>query len=182
MYGATYPETWTFALDQRSTHMSLTTTTETEGPVLATPDAVDAVVARFAHTEATPPEVRSLLDVSCMLLRMCVVHYEFAAIAVEKSLQALERALRIHLAAGDKIPFAALVKRLPARGEISEADVDLIDAGRELRNRLFAHPAQAIVLPLVMATGLVASSHRLIGVLFPDASTRAEPPLTSGES
>lgn len=141
MYGATYPETWTFALDQRSTHMSLTTTTETEGPVLATPDAVDAVVAGFAHTEATPPEVRSLLDVSCMLLRMCVVHYEFAAIAVEKSLQALERALRIHLAAGDKIPFAALVKRLPARGEISEADVELIDAGRELRNRLFAHPA-----------------------------------------
>lgn len=168
-----YPMTWTFELDRRSTHMSLTPASETKGPLMATPDAADAVVAGFIHTAETPAEVRSLLDVSCKLLRTCVVHYEFAAIAVEKSLQALERALRIHLGVGDKIPFAALIKRLPAGSGISEADRQLIDTGRKLRNRLFAHPTQAVVMPLVMATGLVRTSHRLIALLFPDGPASA---------
>ncbi len=162
-----YPTKWTFVLDERTTHMSLTSTADDAGPTLATPDTVDQAVASFARSAATPPDVVALLDLAHKLLRTSVVHYEFAALAVEKSLQALERALRLRLAASDRVRFKDLVDRAAKEGLVSSEDLDLFDTGRRLRN-FFAHPATSAALPLVTATGMVKNSHRLVAALFPD--------------
>jgi hypothetical protein len=111
-----------------------------------------------------------LLDLAHKLLRTSVVHYEFAALAVEKSLQAMERALRLRLDASDRVRFKDLVDRAAKEGFVSSEDLDLMDTGRELRN-FFAHLATSAALPLVTVTGMVKNSHRLIAVLFPDDET-----------
>ncbi len=162
------PTTWTFELDPLAPRMSLVQTVGPEDVVLATPDTVDQVVATFDHSKATPEEVVGLLEVSRKLLRTSVVHYEFAAIAVEKSIQALELAVRNCLGANEKETFANLIKRLPSKTTLSASDVDLVDTGRKLRNSLFAHPKTAVAFPLVMAVGLMQTSHRLIALLFPE--------------
>src|SRR5689334_11579912 len=97
-----YPTSWTFELDQRSTHMSLVSAEDLADLIFATPETVDQVVATFPRTEATPADVAGLLDLAHKLLRTSVVHYELAPVAVEKSLQALERAARIRLDIDDR--------------------------------------------------------------------------------
>lgn len=168
------PTTWTFELDPLAPRMSLVQTMGPEDVILATPDTVDQVVATFDHSEATPEEVAGLLEVSRKLLRTSVVHYEFAAIAVEKSIQALELAVRNRLGANESETFANLIKRLPSKTTLSAGDIDLVDTGRKLRNNLFAHPKTAVAFPLVMAVGLMETSHRLIAALYSDQGINAD--------
>jgi hypothetical protein len=167
-----YPTNWIFALDERATHMSLISTADDASPTFATPKTVDQVVASFLCTRATPPDVVALLDLAHKLLRTSVVHYEFAALAAEKSLQALERALRLRLDASGRVRFKKLIDRAAKEGLVSGEDLDLMDTGRELRNFL-AHPATSAAIPLILVTGMVKNSHRLIAVLFPDDETAA---------
>lgn len=164
----TNPTSWTFDLDPRAKHMAFVGPSEGQGPIFATPDTADEVVATFDRSKATPEEVAALLDVSQKLLRTSMVHYEFAAVAVEKSIQALELAVRRRLGADEKETFANLVKRLSSTTSLSARDIEQVDAGRKLRNSLFAHPENAVVFPIGMAVGLMQTSHRLIAVLFPD--------------
>lgn len=164
-----YPTSWTFELDERSTHMSLVSAGAFAGLIFATPETVDEVIATFARTDATPHDVASLLDLAHKLLRTSVVHYEFAALAVEKSLQALERAARIRLGVDDRMHFKPLIDHLAKEVSLSEEEADILDTGRQIRN-FFAHPATAPGFPLVMATSMLRTSHRLIAALFPDAA------------
>jgi hypothetical protein len=140
--------------------------------IFATPETVDQVLAAFARTEGMPEDVASLLDLAHKLLRTSVVHYEFAALAAEKSLQALERAVRMRLGVDDRAPFKQLIDRLAKEVELSDEDRDMLDTGREIRN-FFAHPSTAPAFPLVVATGMLRTSHRLIATLFPDPDERA---------
>lgn len=156
-----------FALDARTTHMSLTPTAPGSGPTLATPETVDDTVATFARAETAPTDVVALLELSHKLLRTSVVHYEFAALAVEKSLQALERALRLRLDTDDRVGFKVLIDRAAKAGVISVEQRDLVDTGRQLRN-MFAHPTTSPALPLVTVVGMLKNSHLLIAGLFPD--------------
>jgi hypothetical protein len=162
-----YPTSWTFELDQRATHMSLISADDFADLVFATPDSVDEVVSTIVRTRATPADVADILSLAHKLLRTSVVHYEFAALAVEKSLQALERALRLRLGIDRGLTFEKLIDRAADQGLLSGEDEELMDAGRQLRN-VFAHPATAPALPLVMVTSMLQTSYRLIGVLFPD--------------
>ncbi len=164
-----YPTSWTFELDERTTHMSLVSAEDFAGLVFATPASVDEVISGCARTAATPPDVASLLSLAHKLLRTSVVHYEFAALAAEKSLQALERAVRLRLGVGGRPPFKRLVEILGEQVALSDEDKELLDAGRQLRN-FFAHPATAPALPLVMVIGVLATSYRLVAVLFPDGA------------
>jgi hypothetical protein len=153
-------------LDERATRMSLTSTSRKFDPVFATPETVDLVVHTFDRTTHAPDEVNRLLDMSRKLLATCVIHYEFAAVAAEKSLQALELAVRLRLAAGPRPTFASLIARLKTESDLTDEVMDLIDTGRIIRNRVFAHPTDAVALPLVMMTDVIRSSHRLIARLF----------------
>lgn len=162
-----YPTTWTFELDQRSTHMSLVSAEDFTGLIFATPETVDEIVATFDRTETTPEDVAGLLDLAHKLLRTSVVHYEFAALAVEKSLQALERAARIRLDIAERVPFKQLIDRLATEAGLSDEDKDLLDTGRQIRN-FFAHPRTAPAFPLVMVTSMLRTSFQMIATLFPD--------------
>lgn len=173
-----FPTTWSFDLDPRATHMSLTSTADGTGPTFATPTSVDQAVALFDRTHATPPEVSSLLEVAHKLLRTSVVHYEFAPIAAEKSLQALERGLRLRFGAPDGVNFKNLIDRVEKEGLLGSDDLDLLDTARRVRN-MFAHPTTAAALPLVTVTGMVRNSHRLIAALFPDPWSDLKAPPAS---
>jgi len=162
----TYPTQWSFDLDPVAVRMAFVSPGLGDEPVFATPDAADAVVASFDHSDATPDEVQGLLDVSRKLLRTAIIHYEFAAIAAEKSIQALELAVRTRLGADNKPLFAQLIKRLAAETDLTAEEIDRIDTGRRLRNDLFAHPSRAVAFPLGMATGLMQTSFSLISRLF----------------
>jgi hypothetical protein len=163
------PTRWTFDLDPRATSMSLTSTAERFEPVFATPETVELVVGTFENSANTPPEVVQLLGMSRKLLATCVIHYEFAAVAAEKSLQGLELAVRHRLGAGTGPSFASLIQRLKASGDYTDEEIDMLDTGRIVRNRVFAHPTGAVALPLVMMTDVIRTSHRLIARLFPDS-------------
>ena len=167
-----YPTSWTFELDDRTVRMSLVSSDDFGGVVFATPDVVDDVVSLFIRTEATPPDVASLLDLAHRLLRTSVVHYEFAALAAEKSLQAVERAMRLRLGIAKRTPFKRLIDLLGQEVALSDEYKQLLDAGRQMRN-FFAHPATAPALPLVVVTGMLATSYRLIAFLFPDGAEPA---------
>lgn len=162
------PTAWTFDLDSRATHMSVVTTSQDRAPVFATPDAIAQLTGLFPRSSGVPEEVEALLDISRKLLQTAPVHYEFAAIGVEKSLQALELAVRTRLGASHRPTFAKLLESLAEQGLVSESDLDMINTGRELRNRIFAHPTNAVAVPMVLAMGLAERSHGLIALLFPE--------------
>lgn len=167
MVAVAYPTTWTFPADAVTTRMALKDAGRFQDLIFTTPDTVDTLVAEFPRTQATPPDVASLLALAHKLLRTSIVHYEFAALAAEKSLQALERAVRIKLNAKKKSTFEHLINQLGADGIITEEQVDLLHGGRQLRN-FFAHPATAPAFPVVMVTGILVTSYRIIASLFPD--------------
>ena len=62
-----------------------------------------------------------------------------------------------------------LIKRVKAEAGFTDDDVDALDTGRILRNRVFAHPTGAVAFPLIMCVDGIRTSHKLVGVLFPGA-------------
>lgn len=168
-----FPETWTFELDRRATHMSLRPHDAPSGVVFATPVTIDEVVSTFSSSAATPAEVVELLELAAKLFRTSVVHYEFAALAVEKSLQALERAIRIRLGVNDRATLKQLIEQLQSEMELDHEVKDLLHTGRQIRNS-FAHPARAPALPLVLVTKMLDTSYRLIADLFPINMTSSD--------
>jgi len=72
---------------------------------------------------------------------------EFAALAVEKALQALERMLRLAVAPSSRAGMAGLIKQLGQRvslqPELSEFLTDMV----RLRNDWVGHPAERRGLP-----------------------------------
>lgn len=164
------PTTWTFDLDERTTSMSLVSIERNHGPILGTPDTVGELIASFDVSEATPEGVVTLLDMSRKLLAASVIHYEFAAVGVEKSLQAVELAVRIRLDAGKNATFVQLINRVKVEAGFADDDVEALITGRILRNRVFAHPTGAVAFPLVMCVDGIRTSHKLVGVLFPSAA------------
>ena len=165
------PTAWTFDLDERTTSMSLVSIVRNGGPIFATPDTVDELIASFEVSETTPEGVTALLDMSRKLLAASVIHHEFAAVAIEKSLQAVELAVRIRLYAGKNATFVQLINRVKVEAGFADDDVDALDTGRILRNRVFAHPTGVVAFPLVMCVDGIRTSHKLVGVLFPSADS-----------
>ncbi len=128
----------------------------------ATPDSVRHVLSGFLSSLAIPVDVLGMLDVCGYLMETSVVHYEFAALAVEKALQALERMLRLAVAPSSGAGMAGLIKQLRQRTvlrpELSEFLTDMV----RLRNDWVGHPKNAGVHPLVTAFGLLQHIHAAI--------------------
>lgn len=163
-----HPTTWTFALDERSTHSSIIATSDQTPPIFMTPETVSAQAATFPRTESTPTDVAALLQLSVNLLETSVVHYEFAAIALEKSLQAVEAALRHRFTAGKNSTFSALIRRFERETHPEPEVVEMMTFARELRN-MAAHPMAAQVFPVVVTVSSVRRSHDLVAEIFPQA-------------
>lgn len=155
--------------------MSLLPIAESGTPVFATPDAVNELIGTFFRTASIPDDVLELLDMSRKLLATSVIHYEFAAVGAEKSLQALELGVRRHLGVDTRPRFDTLIKKMAASGEFTAEQIDMFDSGRQVRNRVFAHPTGAVAFPLVMMTNIIRTSHVLVALLFsddPDQTTK----------
>lgn len=116
----------------------------------------------------TPDGASSLLARSRQMFADGYYTYENFADAAAKSLQAVEAALRIRLEVSQRTPFASLIKRAHHLGLVDEHAQDILDAGRQLRNRQFHSTAQSIWNP-ALAAEVIRTSHRLVAELFEPA-------------
>ncbi|ARC55488.1 hypothetical protein AS850_00165 [Frondihabitans sp. 762G35] len=84
-----------------------------------------------------------------------VIHYEFAALAVEKALQALELAMRFKVdqspTAGMSRLIESLRKGYSLRPELDEFLRDML----RLRNKWVGHPRGAVTYPMVSAVSFL---------------------------
>jgi hypothetical protein len=151
-----HPTTWTFALDARSTHSSIIAADENSSPIFMTPDAVSAHAGTFARTTSTPTDVAALLQL-----------YEFAALALEKCLQAIEAALRHRFSAGKNTTFSELIRRFQRETHPEPEMVEMLTFARELRN-MAAHPTTAPALPIVVTVSSIHRSHDLVAEIYPE--------------
>ena len=92
--------------------------------------------------------------------------YDFGVIVALSGIQATEVALRIRLKATSVTTFAALIKMSAAGSLLSAEAINVMDAGRQLRN-LYAHPHERIILTIPMARDQVRSSQYLMADLYP---------------
>ncbi|MFC4902731.1 hypothetical protein [Kocuria oceani] len=162
-----HPTTWTFTLDERSTHSSIIATGDQSPPIFMTPETITTLARTFQRTASTPTDVAALLQLSVDLLETSVVHYEFAATALEKSLQAVEAALRHRFTAGKNTTFSKLIRRFQQETHPAPKVVEILTFARELRN-MAAHPMTAPALPIVVTVSSVGRSHDLVAEIFPD--------------
>jgi hypothetical protein len=162
-----HPTAWTFELDRRSTHSSIVATGDESVPIFMTPETVSAHSQTFPRTTSTPADVAALLRLSVDLLEASVIHYEFAALAMEKSLQAVEAALRRRFAAGKNTTFSELIARFQRETDPGPDVVEMLTFARELRN-MVAHPTTAPALPIVITVSSIRRSHDLVAEIFPE--------------
>jgi hypothetical protein len=91
-----------------------------------------------------------------------VIHYEFAALAVEKALQAIELTLRLKVDPSSKAGMTGLIKTLEKREalrpELSEYLRDMV----RLRNEWVGHPRNAAAFPLVVVFALLGRAYEAV--------------------
>lgn len=165
MNNSIYPMTWLFELDERTTHMSPVPTSPDQPPIPATPISIRRVLATFASSAQTPKEVSGMLELSGFLLETSVVHYEFAALSVEKALQALELMLRIKVDPASRAGMSGLIKALQKRTTLRPEVVEFLNDMVRLRNDWVGHPRTAGAYPLVAAAGFLRRIHSVIAEL-----------------
>lgn len=162
MNNSPYPTTWLFGLDERTTHMSLVPISPTQPPIPATPTTIQDVLSTFTRSQTTPSDVVGILDVSDYLMETSVIHYEFAALAVEKGLQALELMLRLKVDPASKAGMTGLIdslqERSPLKPELDEFLRDMVHP----RNNWIGHPRNAAAYPMVSAVGYLRLIHAAI--------------------
>lgn len=131
-----------------------------------TPERFAAPTESWQTTDATPPGVADLLELSRRLYSHGCFVYDFVTVAAHYSLIALEAALSLRLNRSDS--FAKLIKRAHAEGVIGYDETERLDkAARHLRND-FSHAKQQAIWTPAMASGVIASVHSSIANLFPD--------------
>ncbi len=159
------PVYWTVRLDALTARMSIVPTSDEQPPIFATPDSLSAITEGFASSPKVPAEIADLLCVARKLLVASSIHYGFAALSMEKSLQALELAVRMHFCAGTGPSFRSLIERFKDDPAMSGFDVQRLHDMRRFRN-MFAHPQGPIVFPLVTAVGWVRLCSEVVVGIF----------------
>jgi hypothetical protein len=152
---------------------------EEGSPRLITQGMLRDVMAGWPVTPETPDNIRNLLRKSRIAALCGLVGRELLTDSVLSSLHAVEAAIRQRIqtngasvvnAHGRPLSWDALFQRAVSLGllerEPDEANRDLIDYGRELRNRL-SHPSDVMYLPYGTALRLIETSHRIVVRLFP---------------
>lgn len=130
-------------------------------PLPAMLDHLFAVAASWPVSEYTPPEIREQLRVSRDLFTHCLLVWEFSAVGVAWSLMAVESTLRWALGASDSVPFKALITRARGDGLLTDELAEVVEVGRELRNR-FSHPKNQPAWTLGMAAPALQRSHEVV--------------------
>lgn len=160
-------------------------------PRLVTQVMLRDVMAAWPVTPETPGNVRNLLRKSRAAALCGLISRELLTDGVLSSLHAVEAAIRQRILAsggsdsnahGRPLAWSDLFQRAISLGlmerEPDEANRDLIDYGRELRNSL-SHPSDVMYLPYGAALRLIEASHRVVARLFPASAPAASDEVTS---
>ncbi|MBK7623004.1 MAG: hypothetical protein IPJ14_10165 [Kineosporiaceae bacterium] len=89
------------------------------------------------------------------------------------SLFGVEAALKLRLSAPEKTPFAKLIREAKESALVSEHLADLLDTGREIRNR-FVHQGMQTTWTLGMAGQIIGTSFQIVAELYPDETAGIE--------
>lgn len=138
-----------------------------------------SVADDWVITAATPEGPATLLKASRDMFALGYYSYELVACSNAWSLFGVEAALKLRLEAPQKTPFGRLIKDAKETGLVGEHMADILDTGRELRNR-FVHEGRQPTWTLGMAGSVIGTSFRLVAELYPDESAgTGDPKVTS---
>ncbi len=128
-----------------------------------------SVADDWVITAATPEGPATLLKASRDMFALGFYSYELVACSNAWSLFAVEAALKLRLEAPQKTPFGRLIKDAKDAGLIGEHLADILDTGRDLRNR-FVHEGKQPTWTLGMAGSVIGTSFKIVAELYPDKS------------
>lgn len=126
-----------------------------------------SVADNWIITAATPEGPATLLKAARDMFALGYYSYELVACSNAWSLFGVEAALKLRLQASEKTPFGKLIKDAKESGLVSEQLAELLDTGREIRNR-FVHQGMQPTWTLGMASRVVGTSFRVVAELYPD--------------
>ena len=94
--------------------------------------------------------------------------YSYGLVACSNawSIFAVEAALKLRLGPDERTPFRELIQRARKQGLITDYLADILDTGRELRNR-FVHEGEQPVWTFGMAAEVIGSSFKIVAELYP---------------
>lgn len=118
-------------------------------------------------TTATPEGPATLLKAALDMFALGYYSYELVACSNAWSLFEVEAALKLRLGASEKTPFGKLIRQAKEAGLVSEHLADLLDTGREIRNR-FVHEGRQPTWTLGMAAQVIGTSFQIVSDLYPD--------------
>lgn len=134
-------------------------------PLSMTIEVLRARTEKWPVSPSTPEGVAALLERSRRMFVDGYYTYENFMDAATRSIQAVEAALRICFAAGEKVQFAKLIDRARNEGLVDERTHDILHTGRKLRNGQVHATAQYLWAP-AMAAAAIRTSHILVVELF----------------
>jgi hypothetical protein len=129
---------------------------------MLSPTLLDELSNSWPLREATTDGTASLLRTSRALFVHSYFVYEFLALGVLVSFQAVESALRDVL--GTNATWNKLVLKAESEGLIDSGQAEHLHAARMLRNT-FSHPSQQTVWPHGMASMAIETSHVIVAEL-----------------
>jgi hypothetical protein len=116
-------------------------------------------------TSTTPDGPANLLKAAKDMFALGFYSYELIASSCAWSITAVEAALKLRLAE-PRYSFDRLIKLAVERDLIAESLADILDAGRQIRNR-FVHEGTQPLWTLGMASNAIGTSFKVVSELYP---------------
>jgi hypothetical protein len=135
--------------------------------------ALQASADEWPVGQAVPDGIAEVLRVSRELFVYSYFVYDFLLTAVIWGLLALEASLRVCLEVGDDESLKRLIQRAHANGLITEAEADVLDATRKLRNSI-VHGRLLPAFTPGAAEGMLRGTHEAIADLHARAQTKVQ--------
>lgn len=117
-------------------------------------------------TEATPDGPARLLKAARDMFALGFYSYELVAGSNAWSIFAVEAALKLRLGADEKTPFRKLIEQAQERDLVDDHLADILDTGRDLRNR-FVHEGKQPNWTFGMAAEVIGASFKIVAELYP---------------
>ncbi|WP_238427348.1 hypothetical protein [Streptomyces adustus] len=112
-----------------------------------------------------PDAAATVLNTARELLRQSYFCYEFSTVAVLHSLIAVEMVLRSKVPNAGKAPLQRLIKQAADSGLLTADQADLLDTGREIRNKMAHGEMTHTAMPPAMAIPMVRTSFTIVTAL-----------------
>ncbi|MFI1726447.1 hypothetical protein [Streptomyces sp. NPDC020489] len=128
------------------------------------------LVADLVVPEGVPDKAATVLNTAREMVRHSYYCYEFSTAAVLHSLIAVEAVLRATVPDAGKQSLQKLIRLGLGSGKLTAEQADVLDAGREIRNRMAHGEMTGTALPPAMAIPMVRTSFAIVAALCTPAS------------